>query len=59
LSILDEKQKGCISDFKACYKYELTDKWIYNTFYKQKRYPFDFNHKNFDELKEKLKNLFE
>lgn len=59
LSVLDDKQKKCINNFKECYKYELTDKWTYNTFYKQKKHPFDFKHKNFDELKQKLKKLFE
>ena len=59
LSVLDEEQKECIRRFRECYKYELTDKWAYNTFYKQKKYPFDFSHPNFNELKEKLQNLFE
>ncbi|MCB4776408.1 MAG: hypothetical protein LGB73_06545 [Sulfurovum sp.] len=58
LSILDDEQKECIDNFRECYKYELTDKWAYNTFYKQKNEPFDFNHSNFDNLREKLKNLF-
>ncbi|RLA72466.1 MAG: hypothetical protein DRG24_02840 [Epsilonproteobacteria bacterium] len=58
LSVLDNKQKECIDSFKDCYKYELTDKWAYNTFYKQKKYPFDFHHQNFNDLKTKLTNLF-
>ena len=58
LSVLDDEQKECIYKFRECYKYELTDKWAYNTFYKQKKYPFDFSHPNFDKLKQKLKNLF-
>jgi len=58
LSVLDEKQKKCIEDFKSCFKYELTDKWVYNSFYKHNNYPFDFSHQNFNELKQKLKNLF-
>jgi hypothetical protein len=58
LSVLDDKQKKCIDNFRECYKYELTDKWAYNTFYKQKKYPFDFQHQNFNELKTKLQNLF-
>ncbi len=58
LSVLDKEQKKCIDDFKICFKYELTDKWIYNSFYKHNKYPFDFSHPNFNELKEKLKNLF-
>lgn len=59
LSVLDSEQKECIKNFKDCFKYELTDKWVYNSFYKQKNYPFDFNHPNFDNLKQKLQNLFE
>ena len=58
LSVLDEKQKKCIEDFKNCFKYELTDKWIYNSFYKHNRYPFNFEHPNFNKLKQKLKNIF-
>jgi len=58
LSILDDEQKLCIKHFRECYKYDLSDKWAYNTFYKQKKHPFDFNHPNFDELKQKLQNLF-
>ena len=58
LSVLDNEQKECINKFKECYKYELTDKWVYNTFYKQKKHPFDYNHPYFNELKQKLINLF-
>ncbi|NPA50376.1 MAG: hypothetical protein GXO02_01950 [Epsilonproteobacteria bacterium] len=58
LSVLDNEQKECIEEFKNCYKYELSDKWVFNTFYKQKKYPFDYNHPNFNELKQKLINLF-
>ena len=58
LSVLDNEQKVCIDNFKECYKYELTDKWAYNTFYKQKKHPFDYQHQNFKVLKEKLINLF-
>ena len=58
LSILDNEQKKCINKFRDCYKYDLSDKWAYNTFYKQKKYPFDFNHENFNPLKQKLQNLF-
>jgi hypothetical protein len=59
LSVLDDKQKECIANFKECYQYELTDKWVYNTFYKHKKYPFDYEHPNFEELKKKLIELFE
>lgn len=58
LSVLDDEQKKCIDSFKNCYKYKLSDKWTYNSFYKQMNHPFDFNHPNFDILKEKLTNLF-
>jgi len=58
LSILEEKQKECIYAFRECYKYELSDKWAYNTFYKQKKEPFNFEHPHFELLKQKLKNLF-
>lgn len=58
LSVLEDEQKECISKFRTCYKYELSDKWAYNTFYKQKREPFNFHHTNFNLLREKLENLF-
>ena len=58
LSVLDKEQQDCIKKFRECYKHNLSDKAVYNTFYKQKKEPFDFNHSNFDLLKEKLKNLF-
>ncbi len=58
LSVLDDNQKECIQNFKECYKYDLTDKWVYNTFYKQKKYPFNYSHPNFNELRVKLQNLF-
>lgn len=59
LSVLDDEQKKCVNSFKKCYKYPLTDKWAYNTFYKQKRHPFDYQHPNFLPLKEKLTYLFQ
>jgi len=58
LSVLDDEQKKCIETFKSCFTYELTDKWVYNSFYKHNKHPFDFNHPNFELLKQKLKNLF-
>lgn len=58
LSILDEEQKECFKKFIKCYQYDLSDKKIYNIFYKDMKHPFDYNHSNFDELKQKLKNLF-
>ena len=59
LSVLDDEQKKCIKEFRKCYKYDLSDKWAYGTFYKQKKHPFDFKHKYFNDLKEKLFKLFE
>lgn len=59
LSVLDDEQKKCFEKFKECYQYELSDKFVYNTFYKQMQHPFDYNHPNFNELKQKLQNLFE
>ncbi|MEA2047040.1 MAG: hypothetical protein U9O64_01185 [Campylobacterota bacterium] len=47
------------SKIKGCFQYELTDKWVYNAFYKHNKYPFNFQHPNFTNLKQKLKNLFE
>ena len=58
LSVIEDEQKNCIKAFKSCFKYNLSDKWVYNSFYKHNTYPFDFNHPNFDKLKEKLENLF-
>jgi len=63
LSSLSEEQKKCINDFLQCsdFKSKAHDKSIFNTIYKNAypNAPFDFSHKNFDELKAKLKNLFE
>lgn len=59
LSVLDEKQKKCIQEFKNCFQYELTDKWVYNSFYKHNKYPFNFQHPNFRNLKQKLEQLYE
>lgn len=58
LSVLEDEQKECIEKFRHCYKYDLTDKWAYNTFYKHKQYPFDYNHTNFQPLKKTLTELF-
>jgi len=58
LSVLENDQKECINKFRECYKYDLTDKWAYNTFYKQKKYPFDYSHQNFIPLKNTLTKLF-
>lgn len=58
LSVLDDEQKKCIESFRNCFQYELTDKWVYYSFYKHNKHPFDFSHPNFDDLKSKLTNLF-
>lgn len=58
LSVLDEEQKNCIKNFRECFRYDLKDKFVFNTFYKQNSYSFDYSHSNFNKLKEKLKNLF-
>ncbi len=58
LSVLDKKQLDCIDEFRKCYEYDLSDKWVYNSFYKQKEHPFDYEHSNFSLFKEKLSNLF-
>ena len=59
LSVLDTEQKDCIKAFRGCFKYNLSDKFVFNTFYKQKQYPFDYSHQNFGELKGKLRDLFD
>jgi len=58
LSVLDDTQTKCVNNFKECFTYELSDKWVYNSFYKHNKHPFDFSHKNFKELKTKLQTLF-
>jgi hypothetical protein len=62
LSSISEKQKECIETFLDCseFKSKENHKSILNEIYK-KAYPsspYDFSHKNFDELKQKLKSLF-
>ncbi|MBL0687276.1 MAG: hypothetical protein JJV94_05580 [Sulfurospirillum sp.] len=58
LSMLDEGQQNCIKAFKKCYKHVLSDKWVYNSFYKHKKNKIDFDHNNFKPLKMKLTDLF-
>jgi len=63
LSTIPNKQKKCIENFLHCsnFKSKENHKSILNEIYK-KAYPnapYDFTHENFDELKEKLKNLLE
>ena len=62
LSTIPEKQKKCIETFLDCseFKSKENHKSILNEIYK-KAYPnapYDFTHTNFNELKEKLQNLF-
>ncbi len=62
LSSIPQKQKECIENFLECseFKSKTHDKSILNEIYK-KAYPspdYDFSHENFNELKQKLQNLF-
>jgi hypothetical protein len=62
LSSIPKEQKECIETFLKCseFKSKTHDKSILNEIYK-KAYPhapYDFSHPNFDELKQKLQNLF-
>lgn len=62
LSSIPKKQKECIETFLNCSEFASKEnhKSVLNEIYK-KAYPdapFDFQHKNFDELKQKLHNLF-
>jgi hypothetical protein len=63
LSSIPEEQKDCIESFLKCsnFKSKENHKSILNQIYKiaYPNAPYDFSHKNFDELKQKLKNLFE
>ena len=63
LSTIPQKEKECIETFLECsdFKSKENHKAILNQIYKiaYPNAPFDFSHKNFDELKTKLKNLFE
>ncbi len=63
LSTIPKEQKECIEIFLECsdFKSKENHKAILNQIYKTAypKAPFDFSHANFDELKEKLKNLFE
>ena len=63
LSSIPQKQKECIENFLKCsdFKSKENDKAILNQIYKSAypNAPYDFTSKYFDELKQKLKNLFE
>jgi len=62
LSTIPKEQKECIENFLECSDFKSKDnhKAILNQIYKTAypKAPFDFSHKNFNELKQKLKNLF-
>ncbi|MDD5372939.1 MAG: hypothetical protein PHO62_05895 [Sulfurimonas sp.] len=62
LSSIPKKQKECIETFLNCSEFASKEnhKSVLNEIYK-KAYPnapYDFSHPNFDELKQKLHNLF-
>jgi hypothetical protein len=63
LSTIEENEKKCIENFLDCssFKSKENDKAILNQIYKHAypNAPFNFEHQNFDELKEKLKSLME
>jgi len=62
LSTIPKEQKECIENFLECSDFKSKDnhKAILNQIYKTAypKAPFDFSHKNFNELKQKLKKLF-
>jgi len=61
LSTIPEKHKNCIDDFLSCseFKSKDNDKSILNQIYKiaYPNKPYDFSHKKFNILKQKLKKL--
>jgi hypothetical protein len=63
LSSIPLQHKDCISEFLACSEFKSKDnhKSILNQIYKigYPNKPYDFSHKNFEDLKRKLRNLFE
>ncbi|MCK4494464.1 MAG: hypothetical protein KAU26_10430 [Methylococcales bacterium] len=62
LSTIPEKQRNCIERFLDCsqFKSKENHKAILNQIYKiaYPNAPYNFEHKNFDDLKTKLKALF-
>lgn len=62
LSTIPKEQKECIETFLECsdFKSKENHKAILNQIYKTAypKAPFNFSHPNFNELKQKLKNLF-
>ena len=63
LSTVDQNLKKCYSEFLDCidFKEKNHHKYIMEQLHKitQPNKPYDFNHKNFSELKEKLIRLFQ
>jgi hypothetical protein len=61
-STLSEQQKECIKNFLDCSKFTSKDnqKSIINQIYKigYPNEPYNYEHPNFNELKEKLKKLY-
>lgn len=61
LSTIPEQHNQCIENFLSCSEFKSKDnhKSILNKIYKiaYPNKPYDFSHKNFDTLKQKLKNL--
>lgn len=62
LSTVDDKVKKCYEDFRKCSELnsKAIDKNILTELHNltKPEKPYDFNHQNFKELKQKLKNLF-
>jgi len=63
LSSIPLQHKNCISEFLTCSEFKSKDNYksILNQIYKigYPNKPYNFSHKNFEELKLKLRNLFE
>lgn len=63
LSTIEDKQRKCIEDFLDCSEFKSKEhhKAIFNKIYKlgYPNAPYNFEHKNFDELKDKIKKLIE
>ncbi|MEA1893425.1 MAG: hypothetical protein U9N33_12055 [Campylobacterota bacterium] len=63
LSSIPQTQKECIETFLKCSEFKSKENHkailnqIYNSAYPDA--PYDFSHQNFNDLKQKLKNLFE
>ncbi len=63
LSTISPEQRACIESFLACSQFESKENHkailnqIYNMAYPNA--PYDFAHSHFDELKTKLRELFE